>query len=146
MKKSLKRIQQIFPQVTKVCDATKTIEIEVIDEDCKKGDKKSPESCAMARACIRQRVADGAIIGLSYSWIIKGNKATRYLTSVAVGREITSFDRHHDFAAGRHYKLSKVSPSNLLEKRHNFKKAPKRGKYNEPKQKVHYTDKVRTIK
>jgi hypothetical protein len=38
----------------------------------------------------------------------------RYKTSVAVGREITSFDRHHEFATGNDYLLSNVPPSSRL--------------------------------
>lgn len=108
---SLNKIRRLFPNVTKVRDATKTITVRVKSIDSRTGRRKAPEQCALARACVRERIADGAIIGIGNSWLIKGNVATRYKSSVAVGREITSFDRHQEFAAGTDYKLSKVSPS-----------------------------------
>ena len=57
---------------------------------------------------------------MGYSYVIKGEVATRYTTSVAVGREITSFDRGGGFEAGFDYKLSKVSPANQLGARNTY--------------------------
>lgn len=112
---ALDRIRQSFPKVEKVIDATDSIDITVLPEDSVKGRKKDPQACALARACMREKGADGAIIGIAYSYLIRGTVATRYSTSVAVAREITTFDRHQDFAPGDNYKLSKVSPSNRRE-------------------------------
>ncbi len=114
--KALKTLQRHFPLVEEVVDSTKTIKISVIDSDSKRGTKKDPYSCALARACIRQKIADGAIIGIGYSYLIKGRKATRYKTSVGVSREITSFDRHQDFREGNDYILSKISPTNRFDR------------------------------
>lgn len=114
-------IKRDFPLVTKIIDAKETIDITVEPEDSVKGRRKDPAGCALAKACIRQKIADAAIIGIGYSYLIKGNTAVRYKTSEAVGREITSFDRHNDFAAGKNYKLSKVSPQARL----GYKPAPK---------------------
>lgn len=148
MKYSLRRIQKTFPQVKHVRDARRTIAVNVSTEDNKKGRRKDPAGCAMARACVRQKIADGAIIGLTYSWLIKGDTATRFHTSTGVSREITSFDRHHDFASGRNYKLSKVSPSNRMGTRKNWhnRDVRKGQPYREPKQKTHRTIRIRTIK
>jgi hypothetical protein len=107
-------IKRDFPTVTKIVDAKETIEITVEPQDSVRGRRKDPAGCALVKACIRQKIADAAIIGIGYSYLIKGNTATRYKTSTAVGREITSFDRHNDFAAGRNYKLSRVSPKARL--------------------------------
>jgi len=49
-----------------------------------------------------------AVHEIKKNTLIKGNVATRYVTSQSVSREITSFDRHHDFAAGKDYCLSKI--------------------------------------
>lgn len=111
----LKRIQKQFPHVTNVRDAENNIRIQVTKKDSASGRRKDPNQCALARACIRTKHADGAIIGVGYSYIIKGTTATRYKTSVGVGREITSFDRHHDFAPGSDYLLSKVSRLSRLD-------------------------------
>src|SRR6267154_6370563 len=114
---ALSVLKKQFPQIEQVKDSNKTIEIEVTSKDSSGGRKKDPQSCALAKDCIRNKIADAAIIGLSYSYLIKGNKATRYKTSVGVGREITSFDRHQDFAEGSYYKLSKISKSSRLDRR-----------------------------
>ncbi len=145
-KAALYQIRKQFPSVTKVRDSKRTIEVSVIPEDSVKGRKKDPQTCALARACVRTNVADAAVIGLSFSWLIKGNTATRYKTSVGVGREITSFDRHQDFASGRDYKLSKVSKSNRLGKTHH--QSPRSPHYGSRKQtqKYHHTANVRIIR
>lgn len=112
-KQVLTRVRQYFPQVNKVVDARVSKAVSVTKEDNKTGRKKDPGNCALARACTRQG-ADGAIINISFSYLIKGDVATRYKTSVVVGREITSFDRHQDFATGKDYLLSKVGPTQRL--------------------------------
>lgn len=99
-----------FPQVTEIVDATKAVRVTVGIEDNIKGKKNQPTECAMARAMRRDFNADGIIIGLSRSYIIKGKKAIRYQTTDTVAREIVSFDRHQDFAPGT-YALSPISPS-----------------------------------
>ncbi len=111
---ALNRVRRHFPQVNTVSDAKKSIQVCVKKEDSKSGRKKDPQNCALARACTRSKIADGAIIGISFSYLVKGTHATRYKTSETVGREITSFDRHQDFAAGANYTLSKVGPSASL--------------------------------
>jgi len=111
---ALKRIQRHFPQVKSVVDATEGLLINVTEKDNKDAVPGDTDNCALAKAAVRERQADGAIIGVAYSWLIRGTKATRYKTSNTVGREITSFDRHHDFATGQNYRLSPVSPANRL--------------------------------
>lgn len=108
---ALSMVQKLFPSVTEVKDAEESVAITVTKKDNAMGRKKDSSHCALAEACKRQKIADAAIIGLTSSYLIKGNIATRYLTSVAVGREITSFDRHQDFAEGRGYLLGKVPKS-----------------------------------
>ncbi len=106
-------VRKHFPQVNKVVDANDSIIVSVAKEDSVSGRKNDPKQCALAKACVRGG-ADGAIINIGFSYLIKGEVATRYKTSVGVGREITSFDRHQDFAVGRDYVLGKVSPGNRL--------------------------------
>ena len=137
------RIIRNFPQVRKVQDATKTIAVRVLKRDSQVGKKKAPAACALARACVRERIADGALIGIGVTWLIKGSIATRYKTSVGVSREITSFDRHQVFAEGSDYKLSKISPSNRLD-------VPRSGKHSGlrhgTEQTPHKTADIRVIK
>lgn len=140
---ALKRIRKLFPKVQTVEDADKSITITVTPEDSRTGRKKAPENCALARACVREKLADQAMIGIAYSYLIKGKVATRYKTSVAVGREITSFDRHQDFAAGKDYKLSKVSAGHKLGVKSNDKRGPHTTSYMPKPLAVHHTDNIR---
>src|SRR6266550_1113348 len=111
---ALSVLQKTFPQVKKVVDAKESIRINVTSRDSISARKKDPNGCALVHACVREKIADAAIIGIGFSYLIKGSKATRYRTSEGVGREITSFDRHQDFAEGKDYTLSKVGPSSRL--------------------------------
>lgn len=149
-------IRRDFPRVSKIIDSKETLNITVLPQDASTGRKKDPENCALARACIRQKIAEAAIIGLAYSYLIKGNTAIRFKTSAAVSREITSFDRHQDFAPGHNYKLSRVSPGARLGKRNN----PHHGREGTPTKSnpvvhkapvlvsppIHHTDNVRVMR
>lgn len=104
-------VRRSFPQVRKVVDARERASVQITRGDCGRGARiGNPGECAMARACKRQYGADGAIIGLARSYIIQGDKATRYDTPNSVGREITSFDRRAGFTPGT-YHLAAVAPS-----------------------------------
>lgn len=126
---ALNRVKKLFPQVTKVVDANKSIAISVSEADSKAGRKKDVANCALAKACKRQHIAEGAIIGLSVSYLINGTTATRYKTGQAVSREITSFDRHQDFYPGSNYSLCAVSKQERLgAQKHRGGKANGKGK------------------
>lgn len=142
----LHRLQKTFPKVKKIIDAKSGILVEVNENDRKAGKKKNPAECALARACVREQKADGAIIGLNKSYIIKGQVATRYNTAVTVGREITSFDRHQDFAEGNNYRLSPISPSGRFtkERSNEVRTPPERG--NSQYSNIHTTARVRLLK
>lgn len=106
-------IRRLFPNVTKAFDADKPVEVSVSRKDCKGAKKKDATECALARAARRDLQADGVIIGISSSYVIKGNNAYRFATPESVKREIVSFDRHQDFAPGDYY-LTPKSPSARL--------------------------------
>jgi hypothetical protein len=110
---ALALVRKYYPKVKKVVDSNKGITVEVSSKDEKYSLPGNPARCALARACRRLKKADGAIIGLTYSYLIQGTKATRFKTSEGVSREIVSFDRHKDFAQGS-YRLSPVSKANRL--------------------------------
>lgn len=142
----LRRLQKSFPTVRKVVDATDSIRVSVLPEDSVKGRKGDPQSCALARACVREEKADGAVIGLSTSYVIKGKVAKRYKTSVTVSREITSFDRHHDFATGKDYILSKIAPSVRLGRIRSQKNKGETGTGPKHGFVAHHTARVRLLK
>jgi hypothetical protein len=106
-------LRRLFPQVTEVTDSREPVDIYVSAGDAKNGRQMQGDECAMAKAVVRQTKADGAVIGISASYIIKGTKAIRFKTSTSIGREITSFDRHNDFQPGE-YRLGPVSESQSL--------------------------------
>jgi len=124
---ALTKIQKLFPQVTKVVDSKKSVLINVTKQDNSAGRKKDFANCALAKACVRQKIAEHAIIGLTYSYLVVGNKAVRYKTSTGVGREIVSFDRSQKFQAGKNYRLSTVAKSNKLGHRATRKNGKKGG-------------------
>jgi hypothetical protein len=91
-------VRKYHPEVTSVVDAKHPLTIEVTDADRAAGQGKDPKACALARAC--GRTWDGAIIGLKTIYLIKGHRAVRFMTPESISREIVSFDRNQDFAAG----------------------------------------------
>lgn len=106
-------VKRLFPKVATVTDATSRVSVMVTQRDSSQGKRLNATECAMARAAKRDFNADGIVIGLSRSYIIKGNKALRFATPSNVAREIISFDRHHDFAPGK-YELIPVAPTQRL--------------------------------
>lgn len=142
---ALSKIKKIFPHVTTVIDSKKTISITVLKTDNKTGRKKDFTDCALARACKRTKIADSVIIGLTTSYLIKNNIATRYLTSVSVGREITSFDRHQDFAPGVDYKLGKI-PASIKLGMSSKSRGKETGKNGPQLKRVHKTVDVRELR
>lgn len=110
---SLRMVRRYFPTVTTVEDAKKQAIVEVTVADNDRADVKSHHTCALAVACKRFFHADGVIIGLTTSWIVRGKVATRFINAGTVSREITSFDRKAGFDAG-FYLLSPVSSTAKL--------------------------------
>ena len=110
---SLRMVRQYFPQVTSVEDSNKPSIVEVTNADNSHADVKSHVTCALAIACKRFFKADGVIIGLTTSWIIKGKMAYRFKNADTVSREITSFDRKAGFDPG-FYLLVPPSPAARL--------------------------------
>ena len=142
---AISRVRSYFPNITKVVDAKTPILVTVTKEDARKGTVKDPSKCAMAQACMRSEKADGAIINLSTSYIIKGDVAYRYKTCETVAREICSYDRHKDFAEGVNYRLSAPAKSQRLGfKNHGGKRGPHLT--TAKRWKVHRTVHVRNIK
>lgn len=107
------KLRAHFPQLRTVSDALAPIQVTVTGQDQRGSNPKHPESCAMARACTRELGVDGAIIGMGVSYLIQGTHATRFKTPETLAREITTFDRHGQFAVGT-YALAAVPESSRL--------------------------------
>lgn len=100
-------IKRLYPNVTQIIDAKHSIKIHVNEKDCKNGEPMHSNECALAKALKREYKVDAAIVGLGASYIIKGNKATRFHTPTRIQREIVSFDRNQDFAEGDYVLIPK---------------------------------------
>ena len=133
-------IKKLFPQVTEAYDADKPVEVSVSRRDCKVSKRLNPTECALAHAAKRELKADGVIIGMGASYIIKGKTAFRFSTPESVKREIVSFDRHQDFAPGDYY-LIPPSPSRRFGVAHALN--PDRNR--KAKRKVHLSARVRVL-
>jgi len=132
-------VKRLFPQVTQAYDSDKIVEVTVNRKDCKTGKKKDPNECAMARAFKREMHVNGAIIGLTNSYLIKGDKAIRFATPESVKREIISFDRHQDFNPGEYILVPPPPSKRLGTKKH------KRSGSHKPTRTCHRTARVRVI-
>lgn len=109
----INRLRKFFPNVKTISDSRKRVEVRVLEKDQSEGVKHDFRSCALARACKRMKGIDGAFIGLTYSYLISGTHATRFVTPASVAREVVTFDRHKDFDIGD-YHLGPVPPSRSL--------------------------------
>lgn len=144
-KSALGIVRKYYPQVTRVVEAKRDLQILVTPADSRRSTKKSPNTCALARAC--EREYEGAIISMSVAYLVKGDKAMRYMVPAAVSREIVSFDRHQDFAPGD-YKLKAPATSQKLRPLGNRRLRPDRkgGKfYGSIKRRVHRTVGIRSL-
>ena len=109
----INRLNKYFPKVETVVDSNEHVSITVKERDCQGATLSNFCECALARAARRELKADGALIGITYSYVIYGNKAVRFKTPQSVGRELVSFDRNGDFDQGT-YALSPISKSQKL--------------------------------
>ncbi len=141
-KSVLSIVKKYHPEVKTVVDAKKPITIIVSKADCRNGNLKEPDNCAMAKAL--QREHDGAIISLSTAYIVDGEKATRYKVPESVAREIVSFDRNHKFAAGE-YSLRVPSDCERIGPRNRPQPVKNRKYTNKDKPRYHRTAGLRSL-
>lgn len=142
--RALSIVQKYHPDVTSVKDAKRHIEIEVTKEDSKGADKRSPSTCALAKAFCR--TFDGAIISVSRAYLIKGKVATRYMVPDSIARELVSFDRHSDFAPGEYTLHAPGTRETLgVRKYPPAKKKYKKRKYPNSKARLHRTTGIREL-
>jgi hypothetical protein len=99
-----------FPQVQTIEDSLARVIIHVTPVDRESATPFEQKACALAKACERELEVDGAFIGLSRSYLVKGIHAIRFKTPDSVAREVVTFDRHEDFATGT-YHLAPMNPS-----------------------------------
>ena len=141
--KSMAIVRFFFPQVENVIDSLKGALIEVTLSDASHGDVKNHKTCALAIACKRFFHADGVIIGLTTSYIVKGKTAIRFSNPDSISREITSFDRKAGFDIG-FYNLCAISPGRRLGVHRSGKSGKSASHGKRVKGYRHYTSGVRT--
>lgn len=110
---ALSRVRKVFPNVAKVVDAKKDLDIQVTSVDTASRAVRNHSECALAHACKRSQQADGAIINVTTAYIVKGDTAYRYKLGESVSREIVAFDREAPFVPGE-YRLNKPSEFHRL--------------------------------
>ena len=127
--------------MTECYDSPVGVEVSVSKKDCETAKKLNPSECALAQAAKKELHADGVIIGMSTSYIIKGKRALRFATPESVSREIISFDRHQDFAPGEYYLTPKAPTARLGTEQKNYRTNPNKT----VKRKVHISARVREL-
>lgn len=86
---ALQTVRKYFPKVQEVVDATETMELNVLEEDCKYGIEGDPRSCAFARAA--QRNHNGALVGINTCYVVDGKLAVRFRHEYS--KLLKSFDK-----------------------------------------------------
>lgn len=110
-----------------VYNADKSVTVEILTEDVRKGQKLIPSKCAAALACKRTFHTKEAYVNIGRTYVRQKDHWVRYLTSEALAREISAVDKGGRFSPGE-YTLRKIQPSRTSDvsrdtgKRKNLKK------------------------
>ena len=91
-------------------NAQPRVEIVITPHDIKAGNSKAPDTCAAARACLRQLNCSRARVHISTTYLEVGKVWYRYRTPAALRAEIISFDRGGGFSPGT-FELIPIQPS-----------------------------------
>jgi hypothetical protein len=112
-----------------VLDAKKSVKLIVTEEDVKGGNPKKPNTCAVAKACMRQMHVKEVRVHLGRVYVRSNNlNWQRFITSRAMRTEVIAFDRGGRFAPGE-YILKKITPAAATGKQQGSdKKTKKRSK------------------
>lgn len=100
----------------RVYDAKEDLEVEVLDEDCKKGRRKVPGACAAAHAMMREHDdIISAEVHRGVTYIQYAKKVVRYLTGSSLKFEASVYDRGGSFEPGTYVLHSPVGRKQSLE-------------------------------
>lgn len=143
---SLTIVRKYHPEVEVVEDATESVQIEVLPEDCRKGRRMMPAACVMAKAAAREGGYDGVIVSATRAYLVKGKIATRYDLPMSVQKEIVSYDRSERFEPGS-YQLSRIAQSDRFESQRERSAANRiaRKKNGKNKGNQHHTTGIRSV-
>jgi hypothetical protein len=118
--RALEIVQDYYPEVTHVVDATSDLPFEVTADDVRKGVPKDHTNCPGAVSLKHQPQVTGAIVSKRSAYVICGTKATRYRTVESFTREAIVTDRGGSFAPGD-YVLKAPKKGERLTDRHTGK-------------------------
>lgn len=132
----------------KKADARLPLLIEVRADDVALASKKSPQSCAFARACMRTQMADAAFFFRSTAWLEKDGVLTRYMLPVSMQKEIVAFDRNRTMEPGLYQLAAPAKSQRMSEVKKRSAKRPGRhqpGDTTIKRKFVHRTTNVRSL-
>jgi hypothetical protein len=86
----------------RVVDATEPLTVRITSADVRSGAKKSPSTCAAAKALCRTAHVDAAQVYVGRTYVLQGKTWTRYRTPRSLRTEIIAFDRGGAFAPGEY--------------------------------------------
>lgn len=110
-----------------VRNLTKPLRLVISEEDCRRGNSKTPSSCAAALAACRLPKITEARIHIGRIFLNVANKYwLRGKTPAALRTEIVSFDRGGKFEPGE-YNIRPLSPSETTDNHSKGHKPVKRG-------------------
>jgi len=115
-----------------VVDSTRSIQIEITEQDTQLASRKDHGNCAVARACMKQEGTD-AIVHISRVFLKMKNKDiwVRYIVKNDLRTEIVSFDRGGNFEPGI-FKLHRIQPAQKLGISHKRASGPRVSKRKAP--------------
>ncbi len=97
-----------------VFDAKRAMKLHVGERELNAANRKTPNSCALAHACMAKEGVKEVRIHLSRAYVrLNDINWTRYFVSDNLRNEIIAFDRGGRFMPGE-YVLQKISPSQRL--------------------------------
>lgn len=107
------RLQEKWPDLKYVKDATKNLTLEILECDIAKAVRNDPTKCAIQIGAKHSTHCEDIIVGRSTAYIKKGEMAVRYIVPIGAQKELIAFDRGGGFLAGT-YELKKPWAGNTL--------------------------------
>lgn len=98
----------------RLVDGTRAVTIGVTVDDIKKSRQKKSQSCAFARAALREPGVVASYVLRSTAYLEYGDRMERYTLPSSVQKEIVSFDRAGVMAPGL-YRFNPPPPANRLD-------------------------------
>ena len=108
-----------------VVDATRKVILTITPQDIKIGSPGQEDSCAVAKACLRQFKCRAVRVHLARIYMLVGKKWLRYVTPGSIRSEIIAFDRRSSFKPGD-YTINPLEPSH---RGHNSRHTDKAASY-----------------